>query len=106
MIFFLNPFKSVSRIKMINDVENVSQPEPGRVLYFYLNKSSSVGGILRSPRRRVVMVRRCMSFKRYVFCVYSRDIALPSMETWRGETVDCNAATVSLRRSFIFGGVN
>lgn len=50
------------------------------------------------------MDRRCVLTK--CLCKYSRDIALQSMETWRGETVDCNAATVSLGEFHFFNGVN
>jgi hypothetical protein len=46
------------------------------------------------------MDRRCVLTK--CLCKYSRDIALQSMETWRGETVDCNAATVSLGEFHFF----
>lgn len=37
--------------------------------------------------------------------VYSRDIALHSMETWRGETVDATPPP-SVKGGFIFWGVN
>ncbi len=51
----------------------------------------------RSSRRGVVMVRRV-----YPCVVYSRDIALHSIETWRGETVDATPPP-SVKGGFIFG---